>query len=260
MKSCPKCSRTYANSLSFCVEDGTTLSAPFDSNPTLVIPITESAPSLTRDETHRQATVIRQSSSPRFLYAVILILLVLITAIAVALFYERSKPASSPINVKATEASAPATRTDKDTNSIPKQSTSQNTPQQTSSNISAALTTQDLNGEWEIVDTIETSSSIEYINVKVGFRLFIKQLGQEITGEGERTWISTRQLEQHEHTPIHITGVIKGGTVEATFVEEGSRRKSSGRFVWRIEEGNRMTGTFVSTAANTSGKSVVTKK
>jgi len=233
MKSCPKCNRTYADSLSFCVEDGATLSAPFDLNPTLVIPSTESAASTTKNETKEKAFEPSVASQPRnshSLYVIILFLAVIATAIGVILFYELSKGDIASDGTKTKESSATST------------------------------TTQNLNGEWEIIDTVETSSNPEYINVKVSFRLFIKQVGQEITGEGERAWISTRTLQPQEHTPIHITGLIKDDIVEATFVEEGSSRKTSGRFVWRIEGGNRMVGTFVSTAANTSGKSVVTKR
>jgi hypothetical protein len=39
MKRCPQCNRTYADeSFSFCLADGTLLSAPYDPNATLIIP------------------------------------------------------------------------------------------------------------------------------------------------------------------------------------------------------------------------------
>ncbi|HVG31662.1 MAG TPA: hypothetical protein VM911_01220 [Pyrinomonadaceae bacterium] len=42
MKRCPKCGRTYANdTFSFCLEDGSILSSPFDPQKTLVIPSPE---------------------------------------------------------------------------------------------------------------------------------------------------------------------------------------------------------------------------
>jgi uncharacterized membrane protein YeaQ/YmgE (transglycosylase-associated protein family) len=38
MKTCPTCSRTFDDSFTFCLIDGAILSAPFDSQATLVIP------------------------------------------------------------------------------------------------------------------------------------------------------------------------------------------------------------------------------
>jgi hypothetical protein len=132
--------------------------------------------------------------------------------------------------------------------------------QPTNPSLPGGIMSVDLNGEWELVDTIESSSYTAYINAQAGFRLFIKQEGTQITAEGEKVWITGRSLEPNEHTPIHVTGIVKGNSVEATFVEEGLRRKSSGRFVWEIEGNRKLIGTFVSTAADTSGTSVATKK
>lgn len=232
MKECPKCNRTYSDdSLAFCLVDGAILSAPFDSAPTLVL-----------DEVSVQSTA-RRPNNQRFLYIVIIILVALAAGSAVALFYERSKPDLSTSNSKAPEI-VPITK------------------HNSSSNLdtSKALTTRDLNGEWELVNTIKSSSYPAYINAQAGFRLFIKQVGKEITAEGEKVWMSGRELEPDEHSPIHVNGFIKEDSIEATFVEEGAQRKSSGRFVWRIEGYNRLIGTFISTAADTNGTSIVTKK
>ena len=169
----------------------------------------------------------RLPTRPLFLYVVILILIILVVGGGLALLYERSK--STPL-------------------------TSYIKPSETPNPIS------DLNGEWELVNTIESSSGTSYVNAKVAFRLFIKQVGEEFTADGEKVWITGRALESNEHTPIHVTGFIKGDAVEATFVEEGLRRKSSGRFVWKLEGNRRLGGTFVTTAADSRGTSVVSRK
>jgi hypothetical protein len=158
-----------------------------------------------------------------------LILVILVAGGGVALFYERSKSDQLSSNTK------PST-------------------------ISESIPVEDLNGEWEMVNTVESSSDTSYINARVAFRLFIKQAGQEITADGEKIWVSDRALKSNEHTPIHITGLIKGDSVEATFVEEGLKRKSSGRFVWKLERNKRLDGTFVTTAADSNGRSVVIRK
>jgi hypothetical protein len=222
MKKCPECNRTYADdSIAFCLVDGAVLSAPFDSEPTLVLPVT-SSPIIDKSN-------VRQPTKLHFSYVVILILVILVAGGGVALFYERSKSDQLSSNTK-------------------------------SSGTSESIPVRDLNGEWEMVNTVESSSNASYINARVAFRLFIKQVGQEITADGEKIWITGRALESTEHTPIHITGLIKGDSVEATFVEEGLKRKSSGRFVWKFEGNKRLGGTFVTTAADSSGRSVVTRK
>ena len=222
MKKCPECNRTYADdTLAFCLVDGAVLSAPFDSEPTLVMPATSSP---VADKANA-----RQPTHLRYLYVVILILFILVAGGGVALFYERSKSDQLANNTRAS-------------------GTSESNP------------VEDLNGEWEMINTVESSSDTSYINARVAFRLFIKQAGQEITADGEKIWVSDRALKSNEHTPIHITGLIKGDSVEATFVEEGLKRKSSGRFVWKLEENKKLGGTFVTTAADSSGRSVVTRK
>jgi hypothetical protein len=53
---------------------------------------------------------------------------------------------------------------------------------------------------------------------------------------------------------------MDGDNVVATFVEDGTMRKTNGRFVWKLKNGgDQLAGTFVSTAANSSGRSAVTK-
>ena len=58
-----------------------------------------------------------------------------------------------------------------------------------------------------------------------------------------------------------MVGSIEGESIIATFIEDGIRRKTTGTFTWKIENGGRLLrGTFVSTAANSSGESIMTKE
>src|ERR687894_91460 len=41
MKSCPTCNRTFEDTFTFCLVDGSILSAPFDPQATLVLPINQ---------------------------------------------------------------------------------------------------------------------------------------------------------------------------------------------------------------------------
>jgi len=120
---------------------------------------------------------------------------------------------------------------------------------------------QDLTGEWRVINTVQTTAYKSFDNMKVGFRLKINQQGKEFTGKGEKFSENGQTLSAANRTPIHVTGSIDGDKVVATFVEDGRMRRTNGRFVWKLKNrGDELAGTFVSTAANSSGRSAVTKQ
>jgi hypothetical protein len=119
---------------------------------------------------------------------------------------------------------------------------------------------QDLTGEWHVVNTVQNTAYKSFDNMKVGFRLKINQQGKAFTGNGEKFSENGQTLPAANRTPIHVTGSIDGDNVVATFVEDGRIRKTNGRFVWKLQNGDHLAGTFVSTAANSSGRSAVTKQ
>lgn len=114
---------------------------------------------------------------------------------------------------------------------------------------------QNLSGKWNVVNTVESTSYNSYKNLKIGFNLSIDQNGKEFTGRGLKVSENGRVLPADSRTPIQLKGSIQGDQVEATFFEEGTVRKTNGRFVWRIDKAGRLRGTFVSTAARARGKS-----
>jgi hypothetical protein len=120
---------------------------------------------------------------------------------------------------------------------------------------------EDLTGEWQVINTVQKTGYKSFDNMKVGFRLKINQQGKEFTGKGEKFSENGRTLAAANRTPINVTGSIDGDKVVATFVEDGRMRKTNGRFVWKLQNGgDELAGTFVSTAANSSGRSAVTKQ
>jgi len=122
-------------------------------------------------------------------------------------------------------------------------------------------TAPDLSGNWNVVNTVEQTSYAAYKNMEIGFNVSIDQAGNDFTGKGEKISENGRSLPAEGRTPIVVKGTIDGDKVEATFSETGAVRKTKGRFVWKIDKGNgALNGTFVSTAARTSGKSAATKK
>jgi hypothetical protein len=119
---------------------------------------------------------------------------------------------------------------------------------------------QDLSGKWNLVNTVQKTSYRSFKNLEIGFDLAIDQHGNGFTGKGVKVSENGRTLPASSRTPIQLKGSIDGDRIEATFLEEGAVRKTNGRFVWRIDRATgRLTGTFVTTAARTSGKSAARK-
>ena len=120
---------------------------------------------------------------------------------------------------------------------------------------------QDLTGEWQVINTVQQTGYKSFDKMQLGFRLKINQKGKEFTAKGEKFSENGQTLPAVRRTPIHVTGSIEGDKVVATFVEDGRLRRSNGRFVWRLQNGgDALAGTFVSTAANSRGRSAVTKQ
>ena len=117
----------------------------------------------------------------------------------------------------------------------------------------------DLTGKWNVVNTVSKTSYSSFNNMEIGFDLSIEQHGKGFTGTGQKVSENGRRLPAGSRTPIQLKGSINGDVVEASFFEQGTARKTNGRFVWRINKAGALTGTFNSTAARTSGKSMARK-
>lgn len=141
------------------------------------------------------------------------------------------------------------------------ESPSRPAPVQQSEPAVARDTARDLSGKWNVVNTVETTSYSTYKNMKIGFNLSINQTGKTFTGEGNKVSENGRSLPANSRTPIQVKGSINGDRIEATFFENGTARKSNGRFIWRIDKAGRgLTGNFATTAARSSGKSAATRE
>lgn len=174
---------------------------------------------------------------------VLIVLTVLSVAAVVAVIYRLRRPDSTASAVPTVQTPAPA-----------------NAPQQPAS-APATAAVPDLSGNWSVVNTVEQTSYSAYKNMKVGFNVSINQTGRDFTGTGEKISENGRSLPATSRTPIVVKGTVDGDKVEATFSENGTLRTTNGRFVWRIDKtSGGLTGTFVSNAARSSGKSAATKE
>jgi len=112
-----------------------------------------------------------------------------------------------------------------------------------------------LNGEWKIVDTMESG---RYKGLEIGFRMFFSQQGNTFTARGEKWWVNGQKIPTKQHSPLNITGTIQGNIVHGIFTEKGSTRELSGQFLWVIQDHTTMVGKFVSTATS-HGPSIAAK-
>jgi hypothetical protein len=184
------------------------------------------------------------------------------------------QPATDPqaITPDSNQASAPNTRQPAEQTPSKTQTTpgaqQQNEASQTSPPVAANRRAafpkhgvQDLTGEWHVINTVDQTTYRSFQDMQIGFRLKIEQNGKDFTATGEKVSENGRPLPARSRTPIHVTGSIDGDNVVATFVEDGRARRTNGRFAWRLQDENAgLTGTFVTGAAKSSGKSTATRE
>ncbi len=114
----------------------------------------------------------------------------------------------------------------------------------------------DLNGKWIITNTIQSTSYHPYQGLKLGYTVYLTQHDTEITGTGEKETENGKELPTGAHSHVSITGSISRKKITATFVEEGTERKTEGTFDWTYLSKNALDGRFTSTAADAEGPSV----
>jgi hypothetical protein len=127
--------------------------------------------------------------------------------------------------------------------------------------VAQPVVARDLTGKWNVVNSVQKTSYRSFQNMNIGFELTINQSGKSFTGAGQKISENGHSLPATSRTPIEVKGSIDGDRVEATFFEQGTLRKTNGRFVWRIDQASGgLNGTFVTTAAGSSGKSAARRE
>ena len=187
-------------------------------------------------------------SLPRLAVCLVLLIGLAVGAVALRSRFKTSQQ-SAPVATVAEAKSNPVTEPQPEVKRVAAE------PEKRAANV------QDLTGEWHVINTVQKTAYKSFGNMKVGFRLKINQQGKEFTGKGEKFSENGQTLPAASRTPIQVTGSIDGDKVVATFTEDGRMRRTNGRFVWKLQNGgDQLAGTFVSTAANSSGRSAVTKR
>jgi penicillin-binding protein 1A len=115
----------------------------------------------------------------------------------------------------------------------------------------------DLSGWWEMTNTIESTNYSAYKGLRLGYRVQLEQDGNRITGRGQKWSENGRTIPSAGRTPITVTGTVDGRKVTLKFTEHGARRTTGGGFSWTLSaDRTALRGSFWSTAADTSGKSL----
>lgn len=115
---------------------------------------------------------------------------------------------------------------------------------------------RDLSGAWLVTNTIQETTRGAFRGLRIRFRVELRQEGSRLTGQGRKFTVDDRPVAPGERTPIDLEGAIRDQDVELRFVEHGRWRTTRGAFHWRISsDGERLVGTFDSTAAGSAGAS-----
>jgi hypothetical protein len=113
-----------------------------------------------------------------------------------------------------------------------------------------------LTGEWLVTNTVVETSHPPYRNLRLEFRVVVRQDGVAFTGTGEKARENGRPIPVSARSPLRLQGrVVDGSVIEATFQEDGRSRHTQGEFRLTLRDGYHLTGTFTSTAADARGAS-----
>jgi hypothetical protein len=117
-----------------------------------------------------------------------------------------------------------------------------------------------LNGSWEIQDVVSSTSDPAFRELRLTYRIVLRQDGERVSGDGEKWAENGRRIPAVQRTPIHLSGEVMGREVRVRFTESGSRRDSAGTFRWRLSvDGTSGAGTFASSAAGARGVSAAVR-
>jgi hypothetical protein len=118
----------------------------------------------------------------------------------------------------------------------------------------------EVSGSWNVTTHVESSSVEAFKDLTLGFSLQLEQRGNRVIGSGYKVSEAGEPIPSTSRTPIAIEGTIDGSRLALNFTEQGSRRTSSGRFVFYLNEDGTLRGRFRSDAAQSSGTSVATRE
>jgi len=135
------------------------------------------------------------------------------------------------------------------------------TPSVQTSIVSREATTDDvgrpaadvLSGRWLFTNEIDQSSTPSFVHLTLGFQLQLVQDGMHVRGHGLKTTENGHAVTQRAQTPIVVVGTVKENRLTLAFMEQGTRRTSTGDFQLDVAKDGSLQGRFSTDAAMSAG-------
>jgi hypothetical protein len=111
-----------------------------------------------------------------------------------------------------------------------------------------------------MTNTIQSTNYADFKGLRLGYRVQLEQDGDRIVGRGQKWSENGRTLPASARTPLTVTGKVEGSKVTLEFKERGAKRTTTGGFSWTLSaDRTSLRGSFWSTAADTSGRSLAVR-
>ncbi|MBK6354270.1 MAG: hypothetical protein IPO72_01895 [Saprospiraceae bacterium] len=118
----------------------------------------------------------------------------------------------------------------------------------------------DVNGIWILKINVQSSSYLPFKGMDIGYKIFLSQSDNIITGNGEKYMENGNEIPFTQHVQIEFVGKVEGKKLFIQFKEYGKKRTSLGSIELNFISKNLFEGNFTSTAANSKGKTTLSKR
>jgi len=128
---------------------------------------------------------------------------------------------------------------------------------------------KNLSGEWNTLIEIEETSFNPFKNLKIEYKIHLLQKGYELSGSGEKIKDikpdgSEIVFEREKRVIILVDGYFERkyfskSKIYLNINEEGRKRKTRATYTLILKDDKNLTGTFITTAADASGKISMSK-
>lgn len=128
---------------------------------------------------------------------------------------------------------------------------------------------KNLSGEWNTVIKIEETSFNPFKDLQIEYKIHLLQKGYELSGSGEKIKDikqdgSETVFEREKRVIILVDGYFERkyfakSKIYLNINEEGRKRKTRATYTLTLKNDKNLEGTFITTAADASGKINMTK-
>lgn len=129
---------------------------------------------------------------------------------------------------------------------------------------------KNVSGEWTTLIKIKQTNNTPFINLGIEYKIHLLQLGDQISGRGEKIRdINPDGTNFHVYPNIKKVNIEITGYIERNYLkksklyllikENGTRRTTSASYNLTLNDKNRLSGFFESTAAESRGETFWTR-